>query len=147
MQYPLLSGRAGDRKSTAVGFPLLAAGVVLATLFAILIWRGTSARLIPTEVSTHAVVPTLITSPVAAAPAEDIAFHVAGAKRQLLTAHEQLVRMQRLVGALIPELTRSELPVERRKAESAVSTCETAKQAIEQALEELQAAMISKEQH
>jgi hypothetical protein len=144
MPYQLLAGRAGAGATRSLGTPVIVAMLALAGVIAALYatTRPSASREVPAPVVSVAT-PTAIPAPVSATP--DLSFHVARMTTELATATEQLAHAQRLVGGLVPDLTRDGLWMERRRAEAAVASCETAKQAVERALAELHVAVPEKE--
>lgn len=85
----------------------------------------------------------LVASPRSGADAD---FHVNSIRAHLTTASEQLNKGQRIAVGLTSELGRNSLWSEQRKAEAAVVACDTARQAVEQALAELRLASSQKEE-
>jgi len=144
MPYQLLPRRAGAAATRTVATPVIVAMLMLAAVIVTLyaITRPSASRESPAPAMAVAT-PTAIPAAVSATP--DLSFHVARMTTELATAAEQLARAQRLVGGLVPDLTRDGLWMERRRAEIAVASCETAKQAVERALAELHVAVPEKE--
>jgi hypothetical protein len=142
--YPLLPGRGGTPLRT-VGPPIVMAFVMLSTL---LVWLALKDR--PSTTTGSSSTPTAaLAPPLDKARAErrsaDLAFHLTAIRAQLLVAAEQGGRAQRLTAALVPALTRNDLWLERRRAETAVAASEDSKQAVDRALAELNLLVLEKE--
>ena len=69
--------------------------------------------------------------------ASDLGSHLENARAQLTKASEQLVRAERALNALGPNLDRNYLLAEHQRANAASIACTTARAAIEHALSEL----------
>src|SRR5262245_34584674 len=128
MPYPLLSGRVGALSPRSASTPIIIAVVVLGSVLGGLYIVARAPKADAT-VPPVAVVPAPAPAAAVAAPAQppaDLAFHVMSINAQLMDASEQIERAQRLVGGLVPDLTREGLWLERRRAEAAVAACENA---------------------
>jgi hypothetical protein len=143
MSYPQLTGRASPASQVSIGRPVLLAVLVLAAVLAGLAWRWLP-RQAPQATAVAATPATSSTTTMTPAPtlvehlsSEDQRLHLEHAHQTLVTAAEQLATARRLLAALSPELSRSYLQYEKRRADSAWTSCDVAARAIEEALDDI----------
>jgi hypothetical protein len=132
MSYPQLTGSVSstaDRAgSTAIWFAVL----MLAAVLAVAGWQYWPRPAPPPPVATAPVAPSVPTQPAIVLP-DDTQLRLAHADAELVQAAEQLSTARRQLAALGPDLGRSYLSFEQRRAETAWTACEAAARAIEQA--------------
>jgi hypothetical protein len=131
MAFPQLTGRSSPVLSASSGRPVIVAIALLAVVIAAATWRsmskaGSGSPGEPTAFSGRAANP--------AAVVVDRALVAEHAEQQLVNAQEQLTQARRLLSALSPQLTRTYLQFEKRRADAAWSACDAAQRAIEQAI-------------
>lgn len=132
MPYPQLSGRTSiERPRSGPTAVWLAVGVLAVVFIGWQYWP----RPTPTPPATPSTVTS--TTPVVLAP-NDTELRLAHAGAELAQAAEQLNTARRALAALSPDLARSYLSFEERRAESAWNACEAAARAIEQARSDIQ---------
>jgi hypothetical protein len=143
MSYPQLTGRAGPAGQPSIGRPVLFAVLVLAAVLAGLAWRwpprsAPPAPAVAARLATSSTTSVMPTPPlVERLPNEDQRLHLEHAQQTLVTAAEQLATARRLLAALSPELSRSYMQYEKRRADAAWSSCDVAASAIEEALDDI----------
>lgn len=141
MPFPQLIGQTTHGAARTSGRAVFTTVLVLAAILAVVAWR-----LLPRETTAapqRAVVAAQPTQPrpepPTPPPTEHQQLHLAHAEQELVAAAEQLNTARRLLAALSPELSRSYLQLEKRRADSAWTACDTAQRAIEHAREDIKA--------
>jgi hypothetical protein len=141
MSYSLLPGGTATNLSKNVATPVIVAVLLLAGCLVLLVSDGREPAQVsaaPQPTSTPA---TSHTEHSVTTSNRDLSFHLKSLGGHLSTAAEEVGRAQTLMGVVAPELGRLGLTGQRRRAEAAIAACETAKQALERALVELQVAV------
>lgn len=145
MAYSQLAGRVGASDRSPATRPVLAAVVILAALLGLVAWRWLPhVADVPRAAPQQA--PAVITPPARAdldGPTEDQRLHLEHAEQALVMAAEQLTAARRLLSALGPELSRNYLTYEKRRADSAWTSCDTAAQAVEQARDDIKVVTVT----
>lgn len=141
MPMPLLTGRTQPSSPFRVGPPLMVAVVLIALLVAGLAWSAISTTGHVNAPATAAVETTPRASdPVAGVQSDARTLQLAHAEQRLVTAAEQVTLSRKLLASLSPQLTRSYLQNEKRRADAAWTACEAAQRAIEEALDDIRLA-------
>lgn len=138
MAYPQLAGRTAQAAEHTTGRAVFMAILALALILGVSAWRlipHPAAAPQPPEVAAQPVQPA--PEPLKPNPTEGQQLHLAHAEQQLVAAAEQLATARRLLAALSPALSRSYLQFEKRRADSAWTSCDAAQRAIEQALDDI----------
>lgn len=138
MAYPQLTGRTGQPAEHTTGRAVFMAVLALTFILGVSAWRlipHPAAAPQPSEVAAKPV--KLAPEPPKPNPTEDQQLHLAHAEQQLVAAAEQLATARRLLASLSPALSRSYLQFEKRRADSAWTSCDAAQRAIEQALDDI----------
>jgi len=137
MPIPQLIGHTASNPSQSSTRAVLVAVLTLAGILAVIAWRALSHDT-PAIPSQPPVVATVATpAPKFIAPEDMQTLRLAHAEQSLVAAAEQLNAARRLLANLSPELSRSYLQFEKRRADSAWTACEAAQRAIEQARDDI----------
>jgi hypothetical protein len=137
MAYSQLTGRTGPPAEHTTGRAVFLSVLALTLILGVSAWRliPHPAAPQPSEVAAQPV--KLAPEPPKPNPTEDQQLHLAHAEQQLVAAAEQLATARRLLASLSPALSRGYLQFEKRRADSAWTSCDAAQRAIEQALDDI----------
>jgi hypothetical protein len=140
MAFRQLTGQTAHTAPSNTGPAVLVAVLALAAVLAVAAWRlvphNTSAIDSPpaAPVTPHAPSAALSAN---AAKTSDLRLYLTHAEQELVAAAEQLNTARRLLAALSPDLSRSYLQFEKRRADNAWRACDNAQRAVEQAREHI----------
>src|SRR5258708_2728518 len=143
MAYPQLTGRRAPAADQSTGRAVLLSVLALAAIIGIVAWRFIPRAAPPAPAATPLVVAVTpppvkpAPEPPNPAPTEDQQLHLEHAEQALVAAAEQLTAARRLLAALSPDLSRSYLQYEKRRADRAWTSCDAAARAIEQARDDI----------
>jgi hypothetical protein len=137
-----LTGRTALTSERSTGRAVLFSVLGLSAALGIFAWRQLPHPATPPPaIAPQPEAPTPLAKPapesVDLAPTEDQRLHLAHAEQALVDAAEQLTTARRLLAALSPDLGRSYLQYEKRRADSAWTACDAATRAIEQARDDI----------
>lgn len=133
MSFSQLTGRSAEPTARTSTRAVLVSILALAALLVLAAFRILPDS--PSREGPQPILPAAESPP--PTPTDNGRLHLAHAEQQLVTAQEQLAAARRLLAALSPQLSRSYLQFEKRRADHAWTACDAAQRSIEQALDDI----------